>query len=48
MVFDHYIFGVNGDPVEHLPDHARGMLGVVNSEMLMRMQATLRHLLSRI
>ena len=30
MVFDHYIFGVNGDPVEHLPDHARGMLGVVN------------------
>ena len=48
MMFDHYVFGVNGDPAEHLPDHARGMLGVVNSEMLMRMQATLRHLLSRI
>lgn len=48
MVFDHYIFGVNGDPVEHLPNHARGMLGEANSEMLMRMQATLRHLLSRI
>ena len=47
MVFDHYIFGANGDPVEHLPEHARGMLGEVDSEMLMRMQATLRHLISR-
>lgn len=48
MVFDHYIFGMNGDPVEHLPEHARGMLGEATGEQLMRMQATLRHLLSRV
>jgi hypothetical protein len=48
MVFDHYIFEMNGNPVEHLPEHARGMLGEVTSEQLMRMQTTLRHLLSRV
>lgn len=47
MVFDHYIFGINGDPVEHLPQHARGMLGETNSEQLVRMRTTLRQLLSR-
>lgn len=26
-IFDHYIFEVNGDPLEHLPDHMHGMLG---------------------
>lgn len=45
MIFDHYIFGANGDPVEHLPEHARGMLGEATSEQLMRMRATLRKLL---
>jgi len=48
MVFDHYIFGLNGDPVEHLPEHARGMLGDVTGEQLLRMQATLRQLLNRV
>lgn len=47
MVFDHYVFGMNGDPVEHLPEHARGMLGETNSEQLVRMRTTLRQLLSR-
>ncbi|HEV8407428.1 MAG TPA: cupin-like domain-containing protein [Sphingomicrobium sp.] len=47
MVFDHYIFGMNGDPVEHLPDYARGMLGETTSEQLTRMRATLRQLLGR-
>ena len=27
MVFDHYVFCVDGDPGEHLPEHARGILG---------------------
>ena len=40
--------GTNGDPVEHLPERARGMLGEATGEQLMRMQATLRHLLSRV
>lgn len=48
MVFDHYVFGVNGDPVEHLPAHAKGMLGEVTFEQLGRMRATLRQLLQRL
>jgi mannose-6-phosphate isomerase-like protein (cupin superfamily) len=47
MVFDHYVFGVDGDPVEHLPEHARGMLGEVTPEQLGRMRATLRQLFQR-
>lgn len=47
MVFDHYIFEANGDPVEHLPEYARGMLGETTSEQLTRMRSTLRQLLNR-
>jgi hypothetical protein len=47
MVFDHYVFETNGDPVEHLPEHARGMLGDVTPEQLGRMRATLRQLFQR-
>jgi hypothetical protein len=48
MVFDHYVFGVDGDPVEHLPEHARGMLGDVTPQQLSRMRATLRQLFQRL
>jgi hypothetical protein len=48
MVFDHYVFGLNGDPVEHLPEHARGMLGDPTPEQLGRMRATLRQLFQRL
>lgn len=27
QIFDHYIFGQNGDPMAHLPEHARGFFG---------------------
>jgi mannose-6-phosphate isomerase-like protein (cupin superfamily) len=47
MVFDHYVFGVDGDPVEHLPEHARGMLGDGTPEQLERMRTTLRQLFQR-
>lgn len=47
-VFEHYIFGVNGDPAEHLPPHARGVLGDATPEQLARMRATLRQLLQRL
>lgn len=47
MVFDHYVFGVNGEPVEHLPEHARGMLGEPTPQLLNRMRETLRQLLGR-
>ncbi len=47
MVFDHYVFALDGDPVEHLPENARGMLGEPTPELLGRMRATLRQLLNR-
>jgi len=46
-VFDHYVFALDGDPVEHLPEGARGMLGEPTPELLGRMRATLRQLLNR-
>jgi hypothetical protein len=48
MVFDHYVFGLDGDPVEHLPEHARGMLGDATPEQLERMRVTLRQLFQRL
>ncbi len=47
-VFDHYIFGTNGDPAEHLPADARGVLGPASPEQLQRMRATLRQMLSKL
>lgn len=46
-VFDHYVFAVDGNAVEHLPENARGMLGEPSPELLGRMRATLRQLLSK-
>jgi len=46
--FDHYIFGTNGDPAEHIPVNARGILGEATPEQLGRMRATLRQLLQRL
>jgi hypothetical protein len=47
-VFDHYVFGANGDPAEHLPPNARGVLGELDSQQLGRIRATLRQILQRI
>jgi hypothetical protein len=41
-VFDHYVFGANGDPAAHLPPDARGVLGAPTPELLGRLRATLR------
>ena len=27
VLFDHYVFKMNGEPAEHLPEHARGIIG---------------------
>ena len=40
-MFDHYIFGDNGDPVEHLPDSARGLLGKRTPELVARVKKLL-------
>ena len=47
-VFDYYVFGVDGDPGEHLPPHARGVLGELTPEQFGRLRATLRQLLGRL
>ena len=45
MVFDHYVFCVNGDPVEHLPADVKGVLGPANPQQIARMRSTLREIL---
>ena len=39
--FDHYIFGVNGDPMAHLPNAARGLWGEMTPDKLARLKAML-------
>ncbi|WP_197942425.1 cupin-like domain-containing protein [Sphingomonas sp. HMP9] len=35
-MFDHYIFGTNGDPMSHLPEDARGVFGAMTPEIRKR------------
>jgi len=42
-VFDHYVFQTGGDPAEHIPEHARGVLGEMTPEKIAR----LRHYLGK-
>lgn len=37
-VFDHYIFQTGGDPMEHLPMDARGIMGEMTPERVMRLR----------
>lgn len=46
-VFDHYVFATDGEPGEHLPPGAKGVLGPPTREQLGRMRATLRQALNR-
>jgi hypothetical protein len=47
VLFDHYIFGDDGDPVEHLPEQARGILGRRTAELVARVKKLLIDALSR-
>ena len=47
VMFDHYIFEANGDPVEHLPQQARGILGRRTPELIARVKKLLIEALSR-
>jgi hypothetical protein len=47
VMFDHYVFGENGDPVEHLPEKARGILGRRTPELVARVKKLLIDALSR-
>jgi hypothetical protein len=46
-LFDHYIFGANADPVAHLPEEARGMLGRRTPELVAKVKQMLLRALSR-
>ena len=46
-MFGHYIFGENGDPAEHLPDQARGILGRRTPELVVRVKKLLTDALNR-
>ncbi|MGE5562236.1 MAG: cupin-like domain-containing protein [Bacillota bacterium] len=47
VLFDHYIFGDNGDPAAHLPEKARGILGRRTPELVARVKKLLIDALSR-
>lgn len=47
LMFDHYVFGVNGVPGAHLPDHAKGVLGPLDSTLKHQIRANVREALSR-
>ena len=47
MMFDHYVYGANGDPAAHLPASARGMLGPLDERMKERLRSTLVKILTQ-
>jgi hypothetical protein len=47
VLFNHYVFEENGDPVEHLPEAARGILGKRTPELVARVKKLLIDALSR-
>ena len=47
-VFDHYVYEVNGDPGEHMPENARGILGELSAPILERLRDYLRLVLQRL
>lgn len=46
-LFDHYVFGDDGDPAAHLPEQARGILGKRTPELVKRVKALLAQALGR-
>ena len=46
-MFDHYVFGDDGDPVAHLPEQARGVLSKRSAELVERVKKLLVDVLSR-
>jgi mannose-6-phosphate isomerase-like protein (cupin superfamily) len=48
LMFDHYIFCTEGDPAEHIPPDARGVMGTPTPEQLRAMRAMLKQALGRL
>jgi hypothetical protein len=47
VMFDHYVFESNGDPLEYLPESARGILGKRTPDLVARVKKLLIDALSR-
>ncbi|HEX5764825.1 MAG TPA: cupin-like domain-containing protein [Woeseiaceae bacterium] len=47
VMFEHYAFGENGDPVEHLPPQARGALGAHDPRMRQQIRMMLLNAIAR-
>jgi hypothetical protein len=47
-IFDHYIFCADGDPADHIPADARGVMGAPTPEQLRAMRAMLKQALGRL
>ena len=48
LMFDHYIFCTEGDPAEHIPPDARGVMGAPTPEQLRAMRAMLKQAFGRL
>lgn len=46
-MFEHYVFDTDGSESEHIPTHARGIMGPVTSSVAARVRAFLRERLNR-
>ena len=46
-MLDYYIFESEGDPAAHLPEHAKGMMGPLTSELAARLRATLKKVVGK-
>lgn len=46
-LFDHYVFGANGDPAAHLPPDVKGILGPITPEQVARARAALMQSFNR-
>ena len=47
MMFDHYVFEKDGDPVEHLPEKTRGILGKRTPQLVAQVKKLLIDALAR-
>lgn len=47
MILDHYVFGINADPAEHLPLHARGIMGPPTRQLFAQMRQILSQIFGR-
>jgi hypothetical protein len=48
MMVEHYVFDANGDPGEHLPEHAKGIIAPASPQLFARMRALLAQAVNKV